>query len=57
MIIRKAPEFRYSDITPKHIYRNRRRFLATAAIGGGAGGQRERSQSVQRSGEEPTEHD
>src|SRR5438067_3492245 len=35
MLIRKAPDFRYSEITPKQIYMNRRRFLATAAIGGG----------------------
>jgi sulfoxide reductase catalytic subunit YedY len=30
MIVRKAPQFRYSDVTPKDIYVNRRRFLATA---------------------------
>ncbi len=30
MIIRKAPLFRYSDITPQSVYVNRRRFLATA---------------------------
>jgi sulfoxide reductase catalytic subunit YedY len=30
MIIRKLPQFRYSDVTPKDIYLNRRRFLATA---------------------------
>ena len=30
MIIRKAPLFRYSDITPKETYVNRRRFLAAA---------------------------
>jgi len=35
MLIRKAPDFRYSEITPKQVYMNRRRFLATAAIGGG----------------------
>ncbi len=35
MLIRKAPEFKYSDITPKRDYMNRRRFLATAAIGAG----------------------
>ena len=33
MLIRKAPDFRYSDITPKRLYMNRRRFLAAAAIG------------------------
>jgi sulfoxide reductase catalytic subunit YedY len=31
MIIRKRPEFRYSDVTPKDVYLNRRRFLATSA--------------------------
>src|SRR5690349_17602594 len=35
MLIRKAPAFRYSEITPKQVYMNRRRFLATAAIGAG----------------------
>ncbi|HWZ33312.1 MAG TPA: protein-methionine-sulfoxide reductase catalytic subunit MsrP [Bryobacteraceae bacterium] len=30
MIIRKAPQFRYSDVTPKSIYLNRRAFLAAA---------------------------
>jgi sulfoxide reductase catalytic subunit YedY len=30
MIIRKAPQFRYSDVTPKSIYVNRRTFLAAA---------------------------
>jgi sulfoxide reductase catalytic subunit YedY len=30
MIIRKTPQFRYSDVTPKSIYLNRRRFLAAA---------------------------
>jgi sulfoxide reductase catalytic subunit YedY len=31
MIIRKQPELRYSDVTPKEVYLNRRRFLATSA--------------------------
>ncbi len=31
MIIRKQPELRYSDVTPKQMYLNRRRFLATSA--------------------------
>jgi sulfoxide reductase catalytic subunit YedY len=36
MLIRQAPEFRYSEVTPKNAYLNRRRFLAgIAAIGGG----------------------
>jgi methionine sulfoxide reductase catalytic subunit len=30
MLIQKAPDFRYSEITPKSIYLNRRRFLAAA---------------------------
>ncbi len=30
MIIRKAPQFRYSDVTPRDVYVNRRRFLAAA---------------------------
>ncbi len=35
MLIRKAPEFRYSQITPKELYLNRRKFLGAgaAAIG------------------------
>jgi len=33
MIIRKAPEFRYSQITPKESYLNRRRFLAAGTVG------------------------
>ena len=35
MLIRKPAEFRYSDITPKELYLNRRRFLAagSAALG------------------------
>lgn len=31
MLIRKQPELRYSDVTPKQMYLNRRRFLATSA--------------------------
>jgi sulfoxide reductase catalytic subunit YedY len=31
MIIRVAPDLRYSEVTPKHIYLNRRRFLGAAA--------------------------
>lgn len=31
MIIRSQPELRYSDVTPKNVYLNRRRFLATSA--------------------------
>jgi sulfoxide reductase catalytic subunit YedY len=30
MLIRKPPQFRYSDVTPQAVYLNRRRFLAAA---------------------------
>ena len=33
MLIQRAPEFRSSEITPKEVYLNRRRFLATASGG------------------------
>jgi len=33
MIIRLAPELRYSQVTPKQVYLNRRRFLATTGAG------------------------
>jgi sulfoxide reductase catalytic subunit YedY len=37
MIIRRQPELRYSDVTPKEVYLNRRRFLtASAAAAAGA---------------------
>jgi methionine sulfoxide reductase catalytic subunit len=36
MLIKRASDFKYSDVTPKSVYLNRRKFLATAAIGGGA---------------------
>ena len=38
MLIKKAPDLRYSDVTPKSLYFNRRRFLAgvPAALVGGA---------------------
>ena len=36
MLIRKAPEFRWSEITPKHDYLNRRRFLAGLPLAGAA---------------------
>jgi sulfoxide reductase catalytic subunit YedY len=32
IVIRKAPEIRYSEITPKHVYLNRRRFLTGGAV-------------------------
>jgi sulfoxide reductase catalytic subunit YedY len=36
MLIKKASEFKYSEITSKHIYMNRRKFLAGAAAAAGA---------------------
>jgi len=36
MLIKKAQDLKYSDITPKGLYLNRRKFLAEAAIAGGA---------------------
>jgi hypothetical protein len=36
MIIRKQTEFRYSDVTPKDVYLNRRRFLVASAAAIGA---------------------
>ena len=36
MIIRKSSDLRYSDVTPQHIYLNRRRFLTTGAVAMGA---------------------
>jgi sulfoxide reductase catalytic subunit YedY len=36
MLIKRASDLNYSDVTPKSVYLNRRKFLATAAIGGGA---------------------
>src|SRR5579862_7659959 len=40
MVIRKAPDIRYSEVTPKSDYLNRRGFLSRAALVGGvlAGG-------------------
>jgi sulfoxide reductase catalytic subunit YedY len=34
MVIRKAPEIRYSDVTPKDVYLNRRRFLGSLLAAG-----------------------
>jgi sulfoxide reductase catalytic subunit YedY len=36
MLIKKAPDIRSSEITPRHLYLNRRKFLAGAAIAAGA---------------------
>lgn len=33
MIIRKPPQFRHSDVTPRQVYMNRRRFLAAGSMG------------------------
>ncbi|MBV9399253.1 MAG: protein-methionine-sulfoxide reductase catalytic subunit MsrP [Bryobacterales bacterium] len=34
MIIRHSPDLRYSDVTPKQVYLNRRRFLAASGVAG-----------------------
>src|SRR5262252_7520741 len=34
MVIRKAPDIRYSEVTPKHLYLNRRRFLSALPFAG-----------------------
>jgi sulfoxide reductase catalytic subunit YedY len=36
MLIKRADDLKYSDVTPKEVYMNRRKFLAGAAIAGGA---------------------
>ena len=36
MLIKKAQDLKYSDITPKGVYLNRRKFLAEAAVAGSA---------------------
>jgi methionine sulfoxide reductase catalytic subunit len=36
MLIKRAQDLKYSDITPKHVYMNRRKFLAQAGLAGGA---------------------
>jgi hypothetical protein len=36
MLIRKAPDLRFSDITPKSLYLHRREFLKAAGIAVGA---------------------
>ncbi|HEV3220878.1 MAG TPA: protein-methionine-sulfoxide reductase catalytic subunit MsrP [Candidatus Acidoferrales bacterium] len=36
MLIKRADDLKYSDITPKEVYLNRRKFLAGAAVAGGA---------------------
>jgi methionine sulfoxide reductase catalytic subunit len=36
MIIRKPTDIPYSQVTPRHLYLNRRRFLAAASAGLGA---------------------
>jgi methionine sulfoxide reductase catalytic subunit len=35
MLIKRTPDLRYSDVTPKSVYVNRRKFLAEAAMAGG----------------------
>src|SRR5438046_5714106 len=34
MVIRKAPDIRWSEVTPKHVYLNRRRFLTALPFAG-----------------------
>src|SRR5437868_4857221 len=34
MLIKPSPDFRYSDLTPKDVYLNRRRFLAALPLAG-----------------------
>jgi sulfoxide reductase catalytic subunit YedY len=36
MLIKKSQDLKYSDVTPKSVYINRRKFLAEAAVAGGA---------------------
>src|ERR1035438_2653431 len=36
MVIRKSPDLRYSQVTPRTIYLNRRRFLAAGSVALGA---------------------
>ena len=36
MLIKKAQDLKYSDITPRGVYLNRRKFIAEAAVAGGA---------------------
>jgi sulfoxide reductase catalytic subunit YedY len=36
MLIKRAPELSYSDVTPKKVYMSRRNFLFTAGLAGGA---------------------
>ncbi len=36
MLIKRTTDLKYSDITPKEVYLNRRKFLAGAAVAGGA---------------------
>jgi len=36
MLVRKSADIRYSEVTPKDAYLNRRRFLATVPLAGAA---------------------
>ena len=36
MLIQKSRDLRYSDVTPRHVYMNRRRFLAAVPLAGAA---------------------
>ena len=49
MLIRKPTDLRYSDVTPKQVYLNRRRFLAgSVALGALAGTRAGRHHQAQR---------
>ena len=32
MLVKKPSDMRYSEVTPKHVYLNRRQFIAGAAV-------------------------
>ena len=36
MPVKRSQDLKYSDVTPKSVYMNRRKFLADAALAGGA---------------------
>jgi sulfoxide reductase catalytic subunit YedY len=36
MLVKRTPDLNYSDVTPKRVYMNRRRFLQQASLAGGA---------------------
>lgn len=50
MLIRKPSDLRYSDVTPKHVYLNRRRFLAGSLAVGALAGVRRADATTQLNG-------